>query len=247
MVYVRSDTFGDESNFEYANHAEIVRMLLKNYPESTHARENINGMLPLHIAGSTARSENGVVSATSSVVIEILLKTSPETKGLMDGYGDTPIDLAWREARFCCYKCGNKANGPCLCKNTLSVPRKYLHPLLREEICSQLSPSDQPEPKMALTASKLLTYSSGGAKNLKIVGYDEKCLNEERDDMEESRKGTKESSLSPGDSPDAKTKRDNKDLKRWNILCRSTNVDREAEHAKRDLRVPIDPEGESKW
>ena len=35
-------------------------------------------------------------------------------------------------------------------------------------------------------------------------------MNEERDDMEGSRKRTKESSVSPGDSPDAKTKRDRK-------------------------------------
>jgi hypothetical protein len=204
-------------------------MIAKTYPEAIYAREEVNGMLPLHIAASTAQSENGVVNPTSSAVIELLLKYAPHTKILLDRYGDTPVDLAWREASFCCYKCGNGRIGPCLCKNVLSVPEENLHPLLREVICAQLSPT---------TDTSAISPSKETQKQVKIVGPDE-YPKDKRDDTAAIREDRGGISRYPVDKEEGG--------KKWNMFC-TKEITSSNEGTKKNLRILKDPAGDhSKW
>ena len=222
------------SMYEYANHAKIVDMLLKNYSQSIFARENISGMLPLHIAALTASSENGIVSATSSVVLDILLKAAPETRVLVDGYGDTPIHLAWREARFCCYQCGNK--GPCLCqKHKLSVPKRYIHPLLRDELSLQGTATS--------THTGLETPNTGSQKCDREKYTDEERQNDNKDDYEDDRN---DMPTFKGEQSGMRRENNQEDLnKKWSgLLCINNIGKKKRENTD---RLSIDSEGKSKW
>lgn len=90
------------------NHGDIINLLLNSYPGSITVRESINSMTPLHIAASTTRAENGIVSPVVSNVLNILLAKSPANfmKFCNDKNGMTPYDWAWRNVDYFCPRCG---------------------------------------------------------------------------------------------------------------------------------------------
>ena len=67
----------EECKPESPNHSTVIDLLLSANPESICAREKVNGMTPLHIAASTTRAENGIVSTSASNVLGTLVAKSP--------------------------------------------------------------------------------------------------------------------------------------------------------------------------
>jgi hypothetical protein len=128
---------GDEESDTMAR-GEILQMLLDSYPAGLYTRGRSNGMVPLHIAASTGRSENGVVSDTTVLVLEMLLKHAPVTLRILDRAGNSAVDLAWRQAKFLCYHCGHFGGDPCWCPHMATAAEKDLNPLLRVDIFEQL-------------------------------------------------------------------------------------------------------------
>jgi len=138
------------------NHGDIIGMLLASYPGSISVRESVNGMTPLHIAASTTRAENAIVSPMASNVLNILL-VKGSAYGVTfckDKNGLTPHDWAWQNVDYFCPRCGKEYQTNhireteqlqsddgtrCQCTQVLSVSEKCLHPLLRNEIYSHQS------------------------------------------------------------------------------------------------------------
>ena len=146
-----------EYKVDCANHESVIKLLLTSYPESISVRETANGMTPLHIAASTARAENGIVSPVVSNVLNTLMAKSSfdAVHFKKDKNGMTPYDWAWQNVDYFCPHCAteNTAKGMnCDCSQSLSVSEKSLHPFLRNEIRNQLS--DPPEPNIRLNAIK---------------------------------------------------------------------------------------------
>jgi hypothetical protein len=130
------DIAGDEEADTIAR-GEILQILLERHPAGLYARETSKGMIPLHIAASTGRSENGAVSDTTMLVLEILLEHAPVTLRTLDRAGSSAVDLAWREAKFLCYHCGHFGGDPCWCPHMATAAEKDLNPLLRVNILSK--------------------------------------------------------------------------------------------------------------
>jgi hypothetical protein len=97
------------------NHAEIVMLLLRNFPESVLLPETINEMLPLHIAAATFKADNCINRNPSAVpvnVLELLVDAGPPqvaTK-LRDRHGLSPMDWASRNALYACPTCSKEFN-----------------------------------------------------------------------------------------------------------------------------------------
>ena len=145
---------GASEDSNSTSHDEIVALLLKCYPDGLHVQDSFNGMLPIHIAASTTQSENGIVSETLVVMLELLLKAAPTTKKVLDNNGNSPVDLAWGQSRFECYHCNHKGNFPCKCPHLQSVPMKSFHPLLREQICKLMASSSKKQKGKSCKAAR---------------------------------------------------------------------------------------------
>ena len=146
---------GDEETDTMAR-GEILQILLNSYPAGLYARETSKGMIPLHIAASTGRSENGAVSDTTMLVLEMLLNHAPVTLKTLDRAGNSAVDLAWREAKFLCYHCGHFGGDPCWCPQMATAAETDRNPLLRAEIFAQLGLSK----KRASSQEEKLTASA---------------------------------------------------------------------------------------
>jgi hypothetical protein len=103
-----SDNTMQQYNVDSANHGEIIELLLESYPISVLVRESINGMTALHIAASTTRAENGIVSPVASNVLNIFIAKGPidAVHSFKDKKGMTPHDWAWRNVDYFCPRCG---------------------------------------------------------------------------------------------------------------------------------------------
>jgi hypothetical protein len=103
-----SDNTMQQYKVDSPNHGEIIGLLLTSYPKSVLVRESINGMTPLHIAASTTRAENGIVSPVASNVLNILMVKGPAdaVNFSKDKKGMTPHDWAWRNVDYFCPRCG---------------------------------------------------------------------------------------------------------------------------------------------
>ncbi len=88
-----------------AHHGKVLEIALHAFPDAVKAREKLSGMLPLHIAACTGYSQNGLVSETSFVVLELLMKHAPETKWVKDDWGHSAVAIAWKETVFHCAMC----------------------------------------------------------------------------------------------------------------------------------------------
>lgn len=120
-----------DGSAEAANHAVIVKMLLLAAPNLAQERETFNGMLPIHIAASTARSKNYASPPAAFLVLQILLGVAPHTLKVVDRYGDTPVSLAWRNTVFQCSDCGHLGSLSCLCDSMPAQHVRFRNPLLQ--------------------------------------------------------------------------------------------------------------------
>lgn len=66
---------------------EVCKRLHEVYPQGTRARSHL-GSLPLHLAAHNGRRD----------AVGVFLCAYPEAAELEDGWGFTPVDLAWRKA-----------------------------------------------------------------------------------------------------------------------------------------------------
>ncbi len=155
-----------EANAESINHESVINLLLMSNPESITAKETINGMSPLHIAASTTRAENGIVSPVASHVLNILMVTSPfdAVNCWKDNNGMTPYDWAWRNVDYFCPHCGMETAKTCIdettnckCPQSLSVSEMCLHPFLRKDIRAHLVDSAKPSIRLEATADDVVT------------------------------------------------------------------------------------------
>ena len=100
--YPSEDRFGTKKHHDNKtdddddDHCQIVHLLLKHYPEALYVQEEFHGMLPLHIAASSAPTMDGKIPAASAHIISSLLTHAPETIESKDYEGDTPWVLADR-------------------------------------------------------------------------------------------------------------------------------------------------------
>lgn len=163
------------------NHGNVINLLLTSYPESISAREQANGMTPLHIAASTTRSENGIVSPVASNVLNILMVNSPSGAVNMckDKSGMTPRDWAWQNVEYFCPHCGMektsatknkdvallKSDARCKCPQLLSVSEMCLHPFLRKEIRSHLLGSQKHAIRAETKKNANLSTKTGKVKS----------------------------------------------------------------------------------
>ena len=103
-----SDNTMQQYKVDSANHGEIIELLLTSYPISVLVRESINGMTPFHIAASTTRAENGIVSPVASNILNIFKAKGPvdAVHFSKDKKGMTPHDWAWWNVDYFCPRCG---------------------------------------------------------------------------------------------------------------------------------------------
>lgn len=136
------------------NHNNVVDLLISLNPESICAREKINGMTPLHIAASTTRAENGIVSPLESIVLDTLMKKSPidALQLWKDNNGMTPFDWAWQNvylkeniAKISCDESENESSS-IQSSPSLMVDELCLHPFLRKDILNHFQPTIRLEP-----------------------------------------------------------------------------------------------------
>ncbi len=153
------------------NHSAVVDLLLSSNPESICAREKVNGMTPLHVAASTTRAENGIVSTSASNMLSSLLAQSPSDAVHMwkDDNGMTPYDWAWQNVYY--KENVAKLSGDASeiesarieSPQSLLVSEMCLHPFLRNDIRNHLQPT------IRLEANKKDTGVRHQARKAKIA------------------------------------------------------------------------------
>ena len=87
---------------------EVCKRLHEVYPQGTRARSHL-GSLPLHLA-----AHNGRLDA-----VGVFLGAYPEAAELEDGWGFTPVDLAWRKV-----SCGRHVAAPPASRDCTPLPRR---------------------------------------------------------------------------------------------------------------------------
>ncbi len=83
----------------------IIASLVDAFPDSLLVKENFDGMLPIHIAASTVPSCHSLLTGNTLSILELLIQKSPTSVQVMDDSGETPRDVAWRNATFNCLQC----------------------------------------------------------------------------------------------------------------------------------------------
>ena len=118
-----------------ASMVHAIKLVVSAHPDALYIAEFQLGMLPLHIAASSTRSTNGIISdPIQAQTLQFLYDKAPSAATVPDQSQCTPVLLAWRHAHFSCDRCGHdQASMPCAClepatKSTNSDSN--LHPLL---------------------------------------------------------------------------------------------------------------------
>ena len=131
------------------NHTDMIRLLLRARPASICSpTETSERLTPLHIAAATARSVNAVLSAGHAGTFNLMLSSSTDSidnkeplslATIKDSTGHTPIDYAWQQVEVLIDQHNDG-------RRKISVPKKYIHPLLKQEIeqCLLIYPNDIP-------------------------------------------------------------------------------------------------------
>jgi len=83
----------------------IITSLVRAYPEALARKERFSGMLPLHIAATTESSHCNSPTSNAISILEMLIQKCPASVDVMDDWGETPRDIAWRNATFNCLRC----------------------------------------------------------------------------------------------------------------------------------------------
>ena len=161
----------EECKPESPNHSTVVDLLLSANPESICAREKVNGMTPLHIAASTTRAENGIVSTSVSNMLSSLAAKSPSdaVHTWKDDNGMTPYDWAWQNVHY--KENAAKLSGedseiestPIKSPQSILISETCLHPFLRNDIRNHLQST------MRLQANKKDTGVRQQARKAKIA------------------------------------------------------------------------------
>lgn len=114
----------------------IITSLVDAYPDSLGVKERFNGMLPIHIAASTASSEYHPLTSNVVYILELLIQKCPTSVDVMDDWGETPKDIAWRNATFNCLRCrvGGRflASDHGRCPHVVPPRQGKTNPLLRQ-------------------------------------------------------------------------------------------------------------------
>ena len=116
----------------------IVSSLVEAYPDSLVVQEKFSGMLPIHIAASTASSHYNSLTSNAVSIIELLIKRCPISVEVKDDWGETPREIAWRNATFNCLRCRVRgryiASDHGRCPHVAQLNEGKVNPLLRKEL-----------------------------------------------------------------------------------------------------------------
>ena len=117
----------------------IITALVKAYPESLLRKERFSGMLPIHIAAATSPSRYDSLTSNDIITLEMIIQKCPPSLAIMDDWGETPTDIAWRTATFSCLRCRVRGRYIALdhgrCPHVVALPNKgkACNPLLRRD------------------------------------------------------------------------------------------------------------------
>jgi hypothetical protein len=129
------------------NQRRIVTYLVDAYPESLWSKEGFSGMLPIHIACSTATSQYESLTSNAAQTLETLARRCPGSTAVQDDWGETPRDVAWRDATFNCLRC--RVRGRYIssvhgrCPHVAQSGRGVANLLLREDLECYLEAQDK--------------------------------------------------------------------------------------------------------
>lgn len=83
----------------------IISSLVDAFPDSLAVKDGFSGMLPIHIAASTTSSHCNWLTSNAASILEMFIQKCPESVDVLDDYGESPRDIAWRNATFNCLRC----------------------------------------------------------------------------------------------------------------------------------------------
>lgn len=125
----------------------IVSCLVDAYPGSLHTKEKFSGMLPIHVAASTATSRYSSLTSNAISILEILIQKCPASVEVLDDWSETPRDIAWRNATFNCLRC--RVRGRYIvsvhgrCPHVVPPDQGKANPLLREDFACYFETHDK--------------------------------------------------------------------------------------------------------
>jgi hypothetical protein len=129
------------------NQRRIVTTLVEAYPESLWSKERFSGMLPIHIACSTASSQYESLTSNAAETLEMLARWCPGSIAVQDDRGETPRDVAWRNATFNCLRCKGRgryiASVHGRCPHVAPSSKGVANPMLREDLECYLEAQDK--------------------------------------------------------------------------------------------------------
>jgi hypothetical protein len=121
-----------------SNQRRIITYLVDAYPGSLLSKERFSGMLPIHIASSTASSQSESFTSNTAQTLEMLARRCPVSITMQDDLGETPRDVAWRNVTFNCLRCKGRgryiASVHGRCPHVAQSIKGVANPLLQEDL-----------------------------------------------------------------------------------------------------------------
>jgi hypothetical protein len=131
----------------FFNQRQIITYLVDACPESLLSKERFSGMLPIHVACSTAFSQYESLASNAAQTLEMLARRCPGSIAVQDDRGETPRDVAWRNATFNCRRCMGRgryiASVHGRCPHVAPSSKGVVNPLLREDLECYLPAQDK--------------------------------------------------------------------------------------------------------